>query len=292
MADDAALLLSTIPPENFMTREFESLAQALSDQFRDMSLDGIGICWKTYGASEIQAMQMIERLAKQYGFETHWDTAQNLTVRLQGSELDTTAVATGSHLDSVPQCGHYDGAAGVIGRLIALFAAEDLGGLICPIEFLALRGEESACFGGPCYFGSRTMFGQLNSADLASQHRDNGLSLAEQMRACSVDLAKIEAQDVIRNTDEMHSPLEIHIEQGPVLIARDKPVDLVTGIRGNVRHRRVVCRGHAAHLGAVQRWLRHNSVVAIAELLMRIDEHWHFCAIRMRTDVSQAQRDI
>ena len=97
-------------------------------------------------------MQMIERLAKQHGFETHWDTAQILTVRLQGSELDTTAVATGAHLDGVPQCGHYDGAAGVISRLIALLAAKDLGELGRPMKFLVLRGEESAWFGGHCYF--------------------------------------------------------------------------------------------------------------------------------------------
>jgi N-carbamoyl-L-amino-acid hydrolase len=58
------------------------------------------------------------------------------------------------------------------------------------------------------------------------------------------------------------------------LIAREKPVGLVTGIRGNVRHRRVICRGQAAHSGAVPRWLRHDAVLAMAELLMRIDEHW------------------
>ena len=274
MADDAALPLSTIPPESFMTRELESLAQALFYQFREMSFDGTGISRETYGAGETQAMQVIERLAKQHGFETHWDPAQILIVRLQGSEPGMTAVATGSHLDSVPQGGNYDGAAGVIGGLIALLAAKDRGGPRRPMELLVLRGEESAWFGGPCYFGSRAMFGQLTGADLASQHRDNGLSLAEQMRACGVDLTRIEAQDVIRNPDELHSWLEIHIEPGPVLIARDKPVGLVTGIRGNVRHRRVVCRGQAAHSGAVPRWLRHDAVLAMAELLMRMDEHW------------------
>ena len=49
---------------------------------------------------------------------------------------------------------------------------------------------------------------------------------------------------------------------------------LVTGIRGNVRHRRVVCRGEAAHSGAVPRWLRHDAVLAMSDLLVRIDEHW------------------
>ena len=274
MANDAALTLSTAPPNNFITRELESLAKALFDQFREMSFDGVGISRETYGAGETHAMQVIENLAKQHGFETHWDPAQNLIVRLQGADLDTTVVATGSHLDSVPQGGNYDGAAGVIGGLLALLAAKHRGGPRRTMELLVLRGEESAWFGGPCYFGSRAMFGQLSSVDLASQHRDNGLSLAEQMRACGVDLARITAQDVLRNPDELHSWLEIHIEQGPVLIARDKPVGLVTGIRGNVRHRRVVCRGEAAHSGAVPRWLRHDAVLAMAELLMRIDEHW------------------
>ena len=100
------------------------------------------------------------------------------------------------------------------------------------------------------------------------------LTLEEQMTACGVDIARIHAQDLLRKPEEFHSWMEIHIEQGPVLIARDKPVGLVTGIRGNVRHRRVICRGEAAHSGAVPRWLRHDAVLAMAELLLRIDEHW------------------
>ena len=58
------------------------------------------------------------------------------------------------------------------------------------------------------------------------------------------------------------------------MVAKDKPVGIVTGIRGNARYPRIVCRGEAAHSGAVPRWLRHDAVLAMAELLMRIDEHW------------------
>jgi len=157
MANDAALTVSTAPPDKCISRELESLAQALFDQLREMSFDGVGISRETYGAGETKAMQIIERLAKQHGFETHWDSAQNLIVRLQGSDPDMTVVATGSHLDSVPQGGNYDGAAGVIGGLLALLAAKKRGGARRPIELLVLRGEESAWFGGPCYFGSRAM---------------------------------------------------------------------------------------------------------------------------------------
>ncbi|MEM9356388.1 MAG: Zn-dependent hydrolase [Pseudomonadota bacterium] len=274
MANDSAPQLSTRPSNSFITHDLRDLARDLFEQFREMSFDGIGISRETYGAGETDAMKVVEKLAQQSGLETQWDAAQNLIVRLSGSEPGMTVVATGSHLDSVPQGGNYDGAAGVIGGLLALLAAQARGGPKRPMELLVLRGEESAWFGGPCYFGSRAMFGQLSDADLASKHRDNGLTLAEQMTACGVDIGRIKAQDLLRNPEEFHSWLEIHIEQGPVLIARDKPVGLVTGIRGNVRHRRVICRGEAAHSGAVPRWLRHDAVLAMAELLMRIDEHW------------------
>ena len=69
--------------------------------------------------------------------------------------------------------------------------------------------------------------------------------------------------------------LELHIEQGPVMIARKFPTAVVTGIRGNLRHRNIVCRGEAGHSGTVPRWLRRDAVFAVADLLMRLDEHWN-----------------
>lgn len=258
----------------FITNDFEDLAHGLFEQLREMSFDGVGISRETYGAGETDAMLVIEKLAHKNGLAAEWDAARNLIVQLPGSEPSKTVVATGSHLDSVPQGGNFDGAAGVIGGLLALLAAQKQGGTKRTMELLVLRGEESAWFGGPCYFGSRAMFGQLTEADLSSLHRSNGLTLAGQMEACGVNVDSVRAQQQLRDPADFHCWLEVHIEQGPVLIAREKPVGLVTGIRGNVRHRRVVCRGEAAHSGAVPRWLRHDAVLAMAELLMRIDEHW------------------
>src|SRR5690606_33423454 len=61
---------------------------------------------------------------------------------------------------------------------------------------------------------------------------------------------------------------------GPVMVARNLPVAVVTGLRGNIRHRDVVCRGEAGHAGAIPRWLRHDAVMATADLLHRYDAHW------------------
>jgi len=94
------------------------------------------------------------------------------------------------------------------------------------------------------------------------------------MAKAGADMSVIGKGQPMRDAADFHSWVELHIEQGPILVAKEKPVGVVTGIRGNTRHKRVVCRGQAAHSGAVPRWLRHDAVLAMAEFLMRIDEHW------------------
>ena len=257
-----------------MNSERKELAASLFDQFREMSFDGVGISRETYGPVETEAMQIVEALGKANGFETRWDEARNLILALPGKQPELPVVASGSHLDSVPQGGNYDGAAGVLASLMAILAARERKPLLRTLELYVLRGEESAWYGGPCYFGSRALFGQLTEGDLASKHRQTGDSLASNLARTGANMSLIEAGQPLVDVGHFHSWMELHIEQGPVLIAKDKPVGIVTGIRGNVRHRRIVCRGQAAHSGAVPRWLRHDAVLAMAELLMRIDEHW------------------
>ena len=249
-------------------------AANLFARLREMSFDGIGISRETYGPSETAAMELVAKEAEVHGLETEWDAARNMIVRLPGQDRRLPAVATGSHLDSVPQGGNYDGAAGVIAGLSALIEAKTQGAPRRSMEVYALRGEESAWFGGPCYFGSRALFGQIEASDLASRHRDTGSTLAEQMAASGADMTIIEGKQTIRPAEDFHAWFELHIEQGPVLIAKEKPVGIVTGIRGNTRRRHVKCVGEAAHSGAVPRWLRHDAVLAMSELLMRLDEHW------------------
>ena len=252
----------------------QALARGIFDALRDMSFDGVGVSRETYGPGETDAMALLARTATESGFAVSWDAARNLVIRLEGQDPDAPVVATGSHLDTVPVGGNFDGAAGVVAGLLALIAARDVGVPRRPMELIVLRGEESAWFGGPCYFGSRAIFGQLTETDFASAHRDSGRTLADCMADCGVDMDTVRAGRGLRDPAAFHCWFELHIEQGPVLIAREKPVGIVTGIRGNIRRRHVVCRGEAAHSGAVPRWLRHDAVLAMSELLMRLDEHW------------------
>ncbi len=243
----------------------------LFDQLKRTSLDGVGVSWETYGVSETAACALIESHAQDAGLETKWDAARNLIVRLPGKNPALPAVATDLHLDSVPEGGNFVGAAGVVAGLVTLLDSQQRGGAERELVHYALRGEESAWFRGPCYFGSRVLFGGLMAADFASPHRSDRKTLEDSMRE---SVADIESGQPGLDPARLACWFELHIEQGPVLIAWEKPVGLVTGIRGNIRHRQVNCRGEAAHYGAVPRWLRHDAVLAMSDLLVRIDEHW------------------
>jgi N-carbamoyl-L-amino-acid hydrolase len=147
------------------------------------------------------------------------------------------------------------------------------------VKLFVLRGEESAWF-GRSWIGSRALFGLLTPEDLAQRRMDTGRRLREYLADTGADVAAIEAQQPLLTPANVAAFLEVHIEQGPVLDALDVPLGVVTGIHGNLRHRRIVCRGEAAHAGATPRDLRHDAVVALADFIMRIDRHWADCLAR------------
>ena len=94
----------------------------------------------------------------------------------------------GSHLDSVPEGGNYDGLAGVVAGLMCLAKARRVGArLHRPLAVIGLRGEESAWFGKP-YLGSYALFGKLSQRDLERKHRDTGRPLAEYMDKAGADV--------------------------------------------------------------------------------------------------------
>jgi len=251
-----------------------ALAETLFASLRRDTSDGIGITRDSYGAGESLALDLMEATARQHDLPSWRDAAANLVIELPGSDPDLPAVACGSHLDSVPQGGNYDGAAGVIAGLVALVRMRAEGAVLRrSVRVYGLRGEESAAF-GRAYMGSSALFGRLSPGDLATPHAVTGRVLQDCMAAAGADTGRIAAGECLLDPASLAVWLELHIEQGPVLEARKMPVAVVTGIRGNVRHRSVLCLGEAGHSGAVPRWLRHDSVLATAQLLTRLDEHW------------------
>jgi N-carbamoyl-L-amino-acid hydrolase len=246
----------------------------LFDALRAAAHDGVGISRLAYSGDESMAIDIVEAEARRIGLATERDAAANLVVTLAGTEPDLPFIACGSHLDSVPQGGNYDGAAGVLAALAVLARMKkELGRPRRSVKLYALRGEESARFGKP-YLGSSCLFGKLKPSDMNIKAENDGRLLGDCMREVGVEVERVAKGEVLLDPATVAAWIELHIEQGPVLIARDLPVGIVTGIRGNIRHRAIECVGEAGHSGAVPRWLRHDAVFGMCELVANLDSHW------------------
>lgn len=250
------------------------IAIGLFDRLAAETSDGIGISRECYARGEEVALDLFRSIAEAHGLKSRNDPAGNLLVLAANDDGARPALYIGSHADSVPQGGNFDGAAGVVAGLLCLIRAErENKETPFPIRLIALRAEESA-FYGRANIGARALFGMLDAKDLAAQRQGDGRTLAEAMASAGIDVAPIARQERLLDPTATAGYLELHIEQGPLLAARGISTAVVTGIRGNIRHRKITCSGEAGHSGAVPRWLRKDPVFAFADLIMRLDEHW------------------
>lgn len=251
-----------------------NLCKDLFASLRSATDDGVGITRESFGPGESVALDIIENAARDLGLATERDAGANLVVTLPGNQPELPFLACGSHLDSVPQGGNFDGGAGVVAGLAVLAGLRRDG--FRPrrtLKLYGLRGEESAWF-GKAYMGSSALFGRLTADDLAARQAVTGRPLVDCMRSVGADVERIARGEQLLEPQRVAAWLELHIEQGPVLVARELPIGIVTGIRGNIRHRVIKCIGEAGHSGAVPRWLRRDAVFATAELITHLDRHW------------------
>ena len=255
-------------------KEWRPVAEKLFSDIRALSFDGIGVSRDSYGEKESACADYLRDFAEQAGLAVSTDRAANVLFNLPGLAPDASRIWCGSHIDSVPQGGNYDGLAGVIAGLLCLLEQQRSGvPSAVPLQVVAFRGEESAAF-GKAYIGSGALLGKLEADDLALLRRGKGETLATAMENTGADIAAIRQQTVLFDPTQIRAYLELHIEQGPVMVAHQIPVAVVSGIRGNLRHNNVQCIGEAGHSGAIPRWLRRDAMFAVADLIMRLDEHW------------------
>jgi N-carbamoyl-L-amino-acid hydrolase len=149
-------------------------------------------------------------------------------------------------------------------------------GVIPPrdITVMAIRAEESTWFGAS-YIGSRAAFGQLAPAELDSVLRAHDrMELGRAIDAAGGNSAALIAGEAFLSPGKVGLFLEVHIEQGPVLVEEQLPVGIVTGICGSFRHRAASCHGSYAHSGATPRAYRADAVLATAALVVQLDAAW------------------
>lgn len=250
-----------------------SLSAQLFDQLHAMSFDGEGITRDAFGEGEQKAHELLQSTAEKLGLEYTTDHAMNLFITLPGRDRSAPRVIVGSHMDTVPSGGNFDGAAGVIAGLEVLSAWKQAGIVPeCDLVVMAVRAEESAWF-PISYTGSKSSLGLLTPEDMATPRRDDGIPLAEHIRQCGGDPDKVISSPLLK-VEDIRAFIEVHIEQGPVLEEAQIPVAVVSGICGSLRYRFANTYGDYAHSGATPRNHRHDAVLATAELVTTLHQKW------------------
>ncbi len=192
---------------------------------------------------------------------------------LPGRDRAAPSVIAGSHLDSVPHGGNFDGAAGVVAGLVAIAALRRLGMTPeCDLTVMGIRAEESIWF-QVSYVGSRGALGALPDNALAARRTDTGRTLAEHIAECGGDPNALEARRRHLDPARLRAFLELHIEQAPQLVEAGKPVAICTAIPGNVRFPDARIEGSHDHVGLPRRF-RRDAALAGAEFAVALDRLW------------------
>ena len=253
-----------------------AFAQKVFDDILAFSKDPVaGVSRQGYGPLEQKVHDYLKAWGRGLGLEEKVDRCGNLFLTLPGQDRTLPCYMTGSHADSVPQGGHFDGLAGIVAGMCAIWWFKHLG--ITPkrdVVLVAFRLEESSYF-GKAYVGSLAMTGQLKESDLALKHRTLDKTLADAVREAGFRPEDLVKPEPSIDLSRIGAFTELHIEQGPTLDShKDERVGIVTGIRGNLRHKKAACLGETAHSGAVDKQYRHDAMLAVADLLHRMDVHW------------------
>jgi N-carbamoyl-L-amino-acid hydrolase len=199
------------------------------------------------------------------GLRPKLDAAGNLVGRAPAANSRTVAI--GSHIDTVPDGGAYDGVAGVVAGLEVARLSKQAGlDLPFALEVIDFLSEEPSDFGVSC-IGSRAMVGTLSESDLARTD-EAGTSLREALRAVGGRPEALGAP--LRERGSLRAYLELHIEQGPILERAGVPLAIVTGIVG-IRRYEVKLVGTPAHAGTTPMDARHDALAGAAELVLAIE---------------------
>jgi hydantoinase/carbamoylase family amidase len=214
------------------------------------------------------ALAEVEGWMRDAGLVTRRDAVGNLVGRYEGTDPDAPALLTGSHLDSVPDGGRYDGPLGVLASLAVVerLAAREQR-LPFPIDICAFADEESVRY-GTTYLGSSALAGRFDPGWLERVDRD-GVALRDAMQAFGAEPDAVAGAALVPGA--ALAWIELHIEQGPRLETADVPIGVVIGIQAQER-RRIVVSGTAGHAGTTPMAGRRDALAAAAELVLAVEQ--------------------
>ncbi|UOR13586.1 M20 family metallo-hydrolase [Halobacillus amylolyticus] len=227
-----------------------------------------GVCRLALSEEYKSGIEQVKQWMDEAGLQTRVDHFGNLIGRLEGRNPDAPVLMLGSHIDSQPYGGRFDGTIGVLGGLEVVQTMQENG--IQPemsIEVISLCDEEGHRF-GKGLFGVRGILGKLDSDELERSDKD-GITRKEALYAFGADPNRIHESEYAKGV--IQSYLEMHIEQGPILEASNAPVGIVTGISGPL-WLTVELTGFAGHAGSVPMQLRNDSLLGAAKIITSLND--------------------
>jgi allantoate deiminase len=221
---------------------------------------------RRYGTMALaEAGEAVAAWMRDAGMSVRRDAVGNVIGRLDVPQPDAPALLLGSHLDTVPDAGRYDGALGV---LAGIAVAERLREAELPfaLEVVAFADEEGSRF-GTAFLGSSVLAGSFDAAAL-SRTDAGGVTLEEAVRGFGGDPEALDGAGPPPGS--LVGYAELHIEQGPVLDELELPIGVVSGIAGQTR---VALRltGRPGHAGTVPMDLRRDALAAAAEVIVAVE---------------------
>ncbi|WP_162126658.1 M20 family metallo-hydrolase [Flavobacterium phycosphaerae] len=244
----------------------------LQQHFEAMSLIGkigeTGTCRPAHTELEKQGFEIAGSWMKEAGMSVRIDNFGNLIGRLEGKNPDLPVLMMGSHLDSQPYGGRFDGVAGVLCAIEVVKTLHD-NGIVPerPIEVISFADEEGWRF-NKGLFGSRGILGKLEEGELERTDAA-GITRAKALKDFGCDITKFKESEYKQGS--IFCFLELHIEQGPILDLAHKPIGVVSGISGPLWWT-VKLKGMAGHTGSVPMPIRKDALVGAAEIIVAVNE--------------------
>lgn len=225
-----------------------------------------GVCRLAHSREDRLAVERVKGWMEEAGLKTRIDAFGNLIGRLEGADPEAPVLMVGSHIDSQPYGGRYDGTVGVLGGLEAVQTMIMNGYKpAMPVEVVSFSDEEGTRF-NKGLFGARGILGMLEEGEL-DRTDANGVTRRQALLEFGGDPAKFEQSRYAPGT--IGAYLEMHIEQGPVLDTLGQPIGIVTGISGPL-WLTVDLYGFAGHAGSVPMHLRKDALVGAARIITEV----------------------
>jgi len=239
----------------------DRLARSLAGLAEIGKLPNGGVCRLAFSKEDIQARALVTSWMQEAGMSVRSDAVGNIIGTYAGTE-SKASLATGSHIDTVPVGGRYDGCLGVLAGIeVARVLQENQVRLCHPFEVIVFSDEENSVIGCKAIAGNAP-------TDPERYRRKDGTSIQDCLKNVGGDWEKLNTAK--RDRHEIAAFIELHVEQGGVLEALDKQIGVVTGIVGQYRFM-VTIIGLPNHAGTTPMGMRKDALVAASQLVLAIN---------------------